>query len=107
MTAMRFTADHPTVSAFPVAVSARPRALGSRWLTSAVVPATTLARPEGAEADVAVGLRRPPVRLVEHAVVSVFTLVMAWPFLRPGRVVAGFDTVAYSGPNLRLTLDTW
>ena len=32
---------------------------------------------------------------------------MSWPFLRPHSYVAGFDTVAYSGPNLRVTLDAW
>ena len=31
-------------------------------------------------------------------------MVVAWPFLRPDRYVTGFDTIAYSGPNLDLTL---
>lgn len=35
---------------------------------------------------------------------ALFTLVVAWPFLRLDRYVTGFDTVAYSGPNLDLTL---
>ena len=41
---------------------------------------------------------------LETAAASLFTLVVAWPFLRPDRYVTGFDTVAYSGPNLDLTL---
>lgn len=36
-----------------------------------------------------------------------FTLWAAWPFLRPHRYVTGFDTLAYSGPNLAYTLREW
>ena len=41
---------------------------------------------------------------LEIAASSLFTLIVAWPFLRPDQYVTGFDTVAYSGPNLDLTL---
>ncbi|HKA04360.1 MAG TPA: hypothetical protein VKD67_08520, partial [Acidimicrobiales bacterium] len=51
--------------------------------------------------------RRRRSNLVEHGVVSVFTLGVSWPFLRPDRFIAGFDTVAYTAPNLRYTLDAW
>jgi hypothetical protein len=37
----------------------------------------------------------------------IFTTWVAWPFLRPDRYVTGFDALAYSGPNLRFTLESW
>ncbi|MDH4145055.1 MAG: hypothetical protein OEY23_07785 [Acidimicrobiia bacterium] len=35
---------------------------------------------------------------------ALFTLYVAWPFLRSDRFVTGVDTYLYSGPNLDLTL---
>ncbi len=46
-------------------------------------------------------------RRVEEVAVALVTLAVAWPFLRPDRWVTGFDTVAYSGPNLEVTFDAW
>ncbi len=43
----------------------------------------------------------------ELAGTSLFTLWMAWPFLRIDRYVVGFDTVAYSGPNFFITRALW
>ncbi len=45
--------------------------------------------------------------LIEAAATLVAALWLAWPFWRPGRYVVGFDTAAYSGPNLRFTFDEW
>ncbi len=45
--------------------------------------------------------------VLDHGVVSAFTLLVSWPFLRPGRFVGGFDNIAYTGPNLHLTLEAW
>ncbi len=71
------------------------------------MPAATLAPPD-AEGDQASGGRRwVRTAAIEHAVVAVFTLVTAWPFLRRHSYVTGFDTVAYTGPNLNVTLDAW
>ena len=49
--------------------------------------------------------RRPD--LIEAAATLVAAFWLAWPFWRPGRYVVGFDTAAYSGPNLRFTFDEW
>jgi hypothetical protein len=72
------------------------------------VSATVLAPSGGAEAEP----RRPSqmrrrVALIEHGSASLFTLVVAWPFLRAHTFVTGFDTVAYSGPNLRVAMRAW
>ncbi len=45
--------------------------------------------------------------LAEVAGATLLTGYAAWPFLRPDRYVVGFDTLAYSGPNLQVTLDAW
>ncbi len=44
---------------------------------------------------------------LEIGLTSLFTLWMAWPFLRTDRFVVGFDTVAYSGPNYATTRALW
>jgi hypothetical protein len=46
-------------------------------------------------------------RRIEAALVGVFTLLVAWPFLRPDRFVLGYDTVTYGGPNLAVTFTQW
>lgn len=49
------------------------------------------------------GKARSPFAL-EFAAVVAFTIYAIWPFVRTDRWVTGFDTVAYAGPNLHLTL---
>ena len=80
---------------------------GEAPLACAGVPAATLAAADDAAAEPAPPPSRRRVAWIEHAVVSVLTIATAWPFLRRHSFVTGFDTVAYSGPNLRLTLDAW
>src|SRR5215213_1050622 len=99
MTAIRFT-----VQILRVGVH-RGRALAPS-LACPVVPAATLA-PADAGADQVGRSRFWRTALIEHAVVSLFTVAVSWPFFRPNSYVAGFDTVAYSGPNLRVLLDAW
>ncbi len=50
---------------------------------------------------------RPPATTIELVVTALFALGLAWPFLRPGRAIIPFDGAAYSGPNLRFTVDEW
>ena len=47
------------------------------------------------------------VALVEPIAVLVVWLFAAWPFLDPSTSVYGFDTLAYTGPNLQTTFDAW
>jgi hypothetical protein len=44
-------------------------------------------------------------RLAELIATLLFTTWIAKPFLDPRRYVIGFDTLSYSGPNLKVTLD--
>jgi hypothetical protein len=76
-------------------------------LACAVVPAATVASEDVAAEEPARDRRRPGAGLVEHGVVTVLTLALAWPFVRLHSYVTGFDTVAYSGPNLNVLLDAW
>jgi len=71
------------------------------------VPAATLAPPDAAAEDAPEGRRWGRPAAIEHAVVTVLTLALSWPFLRRRTYVTGFDTVAYSGPNLNVLLDAW
>src|SRR5262249_23928701 len=82
-------------------------AAAGRSLACPVVPAATLAPPDTAAEDAPGGRRWRRSAAVEHAVVSVLTLALSWPFLRRTPYVTGFDTVAYSGPNLNVLLDAW
>lgn|GEM_PF-810655 len=47
------------------------------------------------------------VALVEPVAVVVVWLFAAWPFLDLSTSVYGFDTLAYTGPNLQTTFDAW
>jgi hypothetical protein len=49
------------------------------------------------------GLARP----IELAATIAFAVWSAWPFIRTDRYAAGFDTVAYSGPNFAQTRWQW
>ena len=90
--------------------------------TAAASPAGTLVSPSGADSapadatseegggNVPASARRRRSRLAllaEYGVVSLFTVAVSWPFLRPGRALAGFDTVAYTAPNLKYTIEAW
>jgi hypothetical protein len=44
---------------------------------------------------------------VELAAATLVALWLTRNFWLPGRYVVGFDTVAYSGPNMEVTLDAW
>lgn len=44
---------------------------------------------------------------IEPIAIVVVWLVAAWPFLDPSTSVYGFDTLAYTGPNLTTTFDAW
>jgi hypothetical protein len=52
-------------------------------------------------------LRPRRARVAELVATVLFTAWIAKPFLDPRRYVIGFDTLAYSGPNLRVTLDQY
>ncbi len=43
--------------------------------------------------------------MAESISAAIFTCWVIWPLVAPGRCVASFDVVTYSGPNLALTLD--
>jgi hypothetical protein len=47
------------------------------------------------------------VAVIEPGAVFLVWLVSAWPFLDPATSVYGFDTLAYTGPNLQTTFDAW
>lgn len=59
--------------------------------------------PEAGRLD---GLRRrlTPERS-ELLAIGAFVLFVVWPFLQRSRMVVSFDGLAYSGPNLQVTLD--
>jgi len=44
---------------------------------------------------------------IEPIAIVVVWLIAAWPFLDPSTSVYGFDTLAYTGPNLTTTFDAW
>jgi hypothetical protein len=43
----------------------------------------------------------------EYLVAGVWSLIVAWPFIRPDRFVAGFDALAYSGPSFAVARRQW
>jgi hypothetical protein len=49
-------------------------------------------------------LRHP---LAEGGAAVAFALYVGWPLLRPDRVVIGFDTIAYTGPNTAVSASSW
>jgi hypothetical protein len=59
--------------------------------------------PEAGRLD-ALRRRLTPER-IESIAIGVFVLFVVWPFLHRGRMVISFDGLAYSGPNLQVTLD--
>jgi Bacterial membrane protein YfhO len=71
------------------------------------VPAATLAPADERDAGPLPARRWRRTAAIEHAVATVFTLAVSWPFLRRHTYITGFDTVAYSGPNLNVTLEAW
>lgn len=46
-------------------------------------------------------------RLSEHALVTIWTTWLMWPFIRLDRYVIGFDTIAYTGPNFAVDRRQW
>ncbi len=67
---------------------------------------TTIARmsPAGPIAAFAT-FARTRARWMEGLGVALFTLWVAWPYCVPGKPVASLDGLAYTAPNLRITLD--
>lgn len=49
--------------------------------------------------------RRVTPERVELVAIALFALFVIWPFVQRDRMVVSFDGLAYSGPNLRVTLD--
>ncbi len=49
--------------------------------------------------------RRLTAERVELLAIAMFTLFVVWPFVQRDQMVVSFDGLAYSGPNLELTLD--
>lgn len=82
----------------------------SRAMASTPMPrARSTAEPAEPLTDDAPTARPGPDRAVRREAWATLAaaLWLAWPYWRPDRYVAGFDTAAYSGPNLRVTLDAW
>jgi hypothetical protein len=52
-------------------------------------------------------IRKQRSYVFEVVVVLVIWLRVAWPFIRPGTYVYGFDTVSYTGPATRTVFDAW
>jgi hypothetical protein len=56
---------------------------------------------------VAVARRWLTAERIEMIALAAFVLFIVWPFLHRTRLVLGFDGLAYSGPNLQITLDAY